>query len=42
MEFKESLKVFTAASNMEAQMVVKMLETNGIAAFSPTAHGRWN
>ena len=34
MDFKEPLKVYTAESNVEAQMIVTMLESHGIAAFA--------
>jgi hypothetical protein len=32
MDFKEPLKVYTAETNLEAHMIVEMLEANGIAA----------
>jgi hypothetical protein len=34
MEFKEPLKIYTAATNVEAHLIVVMLETNGIEAFA--------
>ncbi len=32
MEFKDPFKVYTAAGNVEAHMIVNMLESQGIAA----------
>lgn len=34
MEFQDPLKIYTAASNIEAHMIVDVLEGNGIAAFA--------
>ncbi|MDO8943632.1 MAG: DUF2007 domain-containing protein [Desulfobacterales bacterium] len=34
MEFQDPLKIYTAASNIEAHMIVDVLEANGIAAFA--------
>lgn len=34
MGFKDPLKIYTAATNIDAHMIVLMLETNGIAAFA--------
>jgi hypothetical protein len=34
MEFKEPFKIYTAASNMEAHMIVSILNSEGVAAFA--------
>jgi len=34
MDFKEPVKIYTAASNVEAHMIVIMLDANGVPAFA--------
>lgn len=38
MNFKEPLKIYTAVTNVEAQLIVSMLEANGIPAHAEEDH----